>query len=554
MSTNPTQAEVSDSSKPVNGTTTSSVQEEKSSAKASSEEQAAKETTPHDEEKPVGVRVPDDETPAKAYDQLLSYSLIDARRLVRVGSWGMAHAADSYVVRPSTVDQVEAIFDYARQHKHPVTLRGSAQSYGDPHMGQNAILIDCTRMNRVLHWDPVEGVIDVEPGVRIADIWRYTLEDGWWPPVVSGTMKPTLAGAAAMNIHGKNNYKVGTIGEYIQEFELLTPAGERMVCSPEQNSEMFYATIGGFGTLGFFTRLRLKMKRIHSGNVLVTAISTPTLKAMIDAFEENLDQDYLVGWVDCTAKGMGLGRGLIHAARHLAPGEDPDPISTMRVNRQELPETLMGVVPKSAMWLGMWFSKPFWRMVNGLKYYMGIREAKAQPYLQGHAAFNFLLDYVPNWKWGYRPNGLVQYQSFVPKDKALEVFETQIKLAQEARLTPYLGVFKKHKPDPFLLTHAVDGYSFALDFAATPRNRERLQSLVRSMNQLVLAAGGRFYFAKDGLLQSHEVRQVWPDEAFETFRTLKKTHDPDGILESDLSRRIGIFDDDFMNLGTKKTS
>ncbi len=553
MSTNPTQPQASDSPKPVNGTPSSPSSSAAKADKTTSADKA-KGSSLKDTEAPVGVRVSDDEGTPKDYDQLLSYSLIDTRRLVRVGSWGMAHAADSYVIRPSTIEQVEAVFEYARRHNHPVTLRGSAQSYGDPHMGQNAIVLDCTRMNRILDWDPVRGVIEVEPGVRIADIWRYTLEDGWWPPVVSGTMRPTMAGAAAMNIHGKNNYKVGTIGEYIEEFELLTPKGERLVCSPDKNSDLFYATIGGFGMLGFFTRLRLKMKRIHSGNVEVSAISTPSLKAMIDAFEDNLDQDYLVGWVDCTARGVGLGRGLIHAARHLAPGEDPDPISSMRVSRQELPDSFFGVVPKSSMWLGMWFSRPFWRMVNGLKYYMGIREAKAPPYLQGHAAFNFLLDYVPNWKWGYRPHGLIQYQSFVPKDKALEVFETQIKLAQEARLTPYLGVFKKHKEDPFLLTHAVDGYSFALDFSASPRNRQRLQSLVRSMNQLVLAAGGRFYFAKDGLLQSHEVRQVWSDEAFETFRALKMTHDPDDILESDLSRRIGIFDKDFMNLGTKKTS
>jgi hypothetical protein len=263
---------------------------------------------------------------------------------------------------------------------------------------------------------------------------------------------------------------------------------------------------------------------------------------MIDAFENHLDQDYLVGWVDCTARRTHLGRGLIHAARHLAPGEDANPYHTLRVRRQELPDTFFGLIPKSTMWLGMWFSRPFWRMVNSLKYYMGIREAKAPDYRQSHASFNFLLDYVPNWKWGYRPHGLIQFQSFVPKTSAREVFETQLKLAQDAGITPYLGVFKKHRPDPFLLTHAVDGYSFALDFAVNPRNRQRLQQLTQKMTQHVLEAGGRFYFAKDGLLQPEEAQRIWPQEALDRFRQLKQQHDPDRILESALSRRVGILE------------
>ena len=36
---------------------------------------------------------------------------------------------------------------------------------------------------------------------------------------------------------------------------------------------------------------------------------------------------------------------------------------------------------------------------------------------------------------------------------------------------PYLGVLKRHRPYPFLMTHAVDGYSLALDFKVTKRNR-----------------------------------------------------------------------------------
>jgi hypothetical protein len=35
-------------------------------------------------------------------------------------------------------------------------------------------------------------------------------------------------------------------------------------------------------------------------------------------------------------------------------------------------------------------------------------------------------------------------------------------------MVPYLGVLKRHRPDPFLMTHAVDGFSMAMEPGAMP--------------------------------------------------------------------------------------
>ena len=68
-------------------------------------------------------------------------------------------------------------------------------------------------MSRILSWDPATGIAELEPGVTVEQLWKHILPDGWWPAVVSGTAFPTVAGALAMNIHGKNNYKVGPLGD-----------------------------------------------------------------------------------------------------------------------------------------------------------------------------------------------------------------------------------------------------------------------------------------------------------------------------------------------------
>src|SRR5205085_4738619 len=155
---------------------------------------------------------------------------------------------------------VHALFETARRHGRSVALRGGGRSYGDASLNRENLVLDLTRMNRILEWDPGTGVIRLEPGVTIRQLWQYAIEDGWWPPVVPGTMYPTLGGCLGMNIHGKNNFKAGPIGDHVLEFEFLTPAGERITASPTNNSDFFYAAIGSFGMLGCFTSITMQMK------------------------------------------------------------------------------------------------------------------------------------------------------------------------------------------------------------------------------------------------------------------------------------------------------
>jgi FAD/FMN-containing dehydrogenase len=243
--------------------------------------------------------------------------------------------------------------------------------------------------------------------------------------------------------------------------------------------------------------------------------------------------------MDCFARDEELGRGLIHQADYLPEGADPMPAQSLRVANQELPDTLFGLIPKSMMWR---FMRPFVnntgvRLVNAAKF-TASRLSSGHKHRESHAGFAFLLDYVPNWKRAYGPGGLVQYQSFVPKERAREVFRGQLALQQRHGLPSYLGVFKRHRPDDFLMTHSVDGYSLALDFKVTDQNRERLWRLAAEMDRLVVAAGGRFYFAKDSTLHPSRLVDYLSEERVRRFLDLKHECDPEGLLETNLFRRV----------------
>ena len=60
------------------------------------------------------------------------------------------------------------------------------------------------------------------------------------------------------------------------------------------------------------------------------------------------------------------------------------------------------------------------------------------------------------------------------------------------------------------------------------------------MNDIVIANGGRFYFAKDVTLRPQDFKAFLGEEPLKKFTELKKKYDPDNILQTDLSRRLII--------------
>lgn len=475
----------------------------------------------------------------KAQDLTLPSAHLEPSRIARFRGFGLSCEADGYLFRPTSVEEAAAVFDTARQTDRQVVLHGAGRSYGDAAIGAECLILDSGRLNRILSWDPTTGLLEAEAGATIEDVWRHTLEDGWWPPVVSGTMFPTLGGALAMNIHGKNNYRLGTLGEHVTEIEVLTPNGG---CGRLRASDpLFKAFVSSAGLLGMITKVTLQMKRVRSGDLRVLPLSVPNWGAQFRAFEAfEGEADYMVSWLDGFGRGSSAGRGLFHAAWHFEePTEHP---ASLRQEHQDLPDTVLGFFPKSAVWrsLRRFNNRLGMRLVNGAKYRASKTLGDGKPHPQSLVGFSFLLDYVPNWRWAYRPGGFIQYQSFVPKEQAPRVFARQIEMQQAAGLESFLGVMKRHRPDPFLFSHGVDGYSLALDFKVTRRNWPELQRLCWQMNDLVLEAGGRFYFAKDSTLRPTDVEAYLGSDAPATFHRLKAELDPDGLLTSELAKRVGL--------------
>lgn len=453
-------------------------------------------------------------------------------------NFGHSLKASSYRIQIKRSEDIYEAFQLAKKLGLTVTARGTGISYNDASLNGGGIVLDMSGMNQIVEWDSATGLVRGESGVTLEQLWQCVEPDGWWPPVISGTMKTTLGGCLSANIHGKNNFQVGPIGEHIVEFTAMLPTGALITCTPKKNADLFYAMISGLGMLGIFTSITLKMKRIFSGLISVDAWHVPNLSRHLSELHDHAaDHDYIVGWLDAFARGKNLGRGQIHGARQLKDGEDPNASKTMQLAYQHLPDRFFGVLPKSFL---HYFMNPFvnnvgWWGVNTARYISSLR---AHTFRQPHAEFHFLLDYVPDWERSFGRGGLIQYQSFLPKESAEDAWREMIQLSHQRGLPSYLCVTKRHRPDKFLLTHAVDGFSLAMDFIVTDKNRAKLSQMLQEFDQIVLNAGGRFYFAKNSETSAESTRRFLGDETIARFKKLKKRCDPNNLLESDLYRRV----------------
>ena len=89
--------------------------------------------------------------------------------------------------------------------------------------------------------------------------------------------------------------------------------------------------------------------------------------------------------------------------------------------------------------------------------------------------------------------------------------------------------------DPGLLSFPAPGWTLALDVPACTAG---LDGLLAALDRLVVDAGGRVYLAKDSRVPAGTLAEMYP--RLEEFRKLRAGLDPDGVLASDLSRRLRL--------------
>ena len=463
------------------------------------------------------------------------FATLPTSRWEQVEGWARTQRAWGYVWRPTTVEEIREVLSLARSQQRSVVLLGGGHSYHDAALNAGGITIDLSQMRRVLAWNPERGIIQVEPGATIGDLWRATMADGWWFVVAPDTMGATLGGCLSMNVHGRNAWKKGSIGEQVLAIELLLASGDLITLTPSSNPDLFRAVIGGLGMLGIITSITLQLRPIHSGRVWMYQRSARSLSEMFAIFAEEAPQaDYLEGWIDGHANKRRLGCGLVTSVRFTG---EPDPQSLQPYT--QIASGMAGIV--HPQFLG-WLMRPFLtigsRVGNTIYYRKGALRGSRGAYHIPLVQFHFRSDYEFRFLRALLPAGARTIQPFIPAEQASGAFTELLERSRRAGLVPMWCCLKQHRTDPFLLSYQVDGFSLELNYPITAYTARKLAVFFTEVRDLVIAAGGRLYLAKDDVLDSDAFARSMGMDRIERFLAVKRAYDPEGLFQSALFRRI----------------
>lgn len=169
-------------------------------------------------------------------------------------------------VRPANVEEVMEIIKLANEAEVPVTPRGAGTGLsGGSVAACGGIVLDVSRMNRILSIDRENLLATVEPGVITADLHTAVESVGLMYPPDPGSMKvSTIGGNVAENAGGLRAIKYGVTKDYVMAIEGVSPTGEFFTIGARtmksvSGYDLTRLMCGSEGTLGIFTKIVLKL-------------------------------------------------------------------------------------------------------------------------------------------------------------------------------------------------------------------------------------------------------------------------------------------------------
>lgn len=423
--------------------------------------------------------------------------------------WGRVRRARGRLYRPELAPDLQRL---VAESPHPAI--GMRRSYGDACLRDQGAAIDMTRMDRILDFDAETGHLHVQAGARIGELARIFAPQGWMPAVMPGTGFATVGGGIAMDVHGKNHHAAGSFGCHVEELTLMTADGPKVVKS-NTKGDLFKATIGGLGQTGPISSAKLRMTRTKGDVVIVTERRIATWEEYIERFEAS-DASYSVGWIDATARGQSLGRGVLEEGE-TSGGLAPPAKGSKRIPFDAPSFTLSPSVVRV-------FNAAYWRRIP----------QRGRTVVKSLESFFFPLDKIHNWNRLYGKPGFHQFQCVVPvyETEALRGILTEI--AKSGLASP-LAVLKRMGPGRAgFLSFPMEGYTLAVDFP----NRPLAERLIKRLEDRTAEAGGRIYLAKDAMAGPDVIKAMYPEHAA-WLKAVTKA-DPEARYTTDLVSRLNL--------------
>lgn len=171
-------------------------------------------------------------------------------------AYGMSHG----VVIARSAAQIADLLRLAQVHRVPVTVRGGGLTTEGESVAFGGVLLDMSGMSRVIAIDAARLQVRTEAGIfwhtLAEELRRQGLDYLSAPLNLTSSVGGTL-GVGGIDV---NSARLGCSADQALALQVVTPTGEIVECSDEENPELFRRVILGYGQFGVITEATLKIR------------------------------------------------------------------------------------------------------------------------------------------------------------------------------------------------------------------------------------------------------------------------------------------------------
>jgi glycolate oxidase len=170
------------------------------------------------------------------------------------------------VAFPASTEEVSAILRLATRHRVPIVPRGAGTGLsGGAASVDGALTVVLTGMDRVLHIDPDDLYVVVQPGIINAELGRAVEAHGLsYPPDPASYETCSIGGNLAEDAGGLRCIKYGVTRDYVLGLEVVLADGAVIrtggrTVKDAMGYDLTQLFIGSEGTLGIITEATLRL-------------------------------------------------------------------------------------------------------------------------------------------------------------------------------------------------------------------------------------------------------------------------------------------------------
>lgn len=412
------------------------------------------------------------------------------------------------VATPQSVGEVQ---DALRRSTGPVSIGGGRFSMGGQVASPGSLHLDMRGLNRVLEFSPEKATIRVQAGIRWCDIQAFVDPHGFAVKIMQTYANFTVGGSLGVNVHGRY-VGLGPLILSVRAIRVVLADGTVVAASPEQNAELFYGAIGGYGGLGVIVEAELDLAR--NERVAQQAVKMP-LADYPDWFRRNVrnDRSSVFHNADLYVPHCRSVRAVTWTETEQAPTVP----WRLRPHRRGYPLERYFLWAVSETPFGRWRREfiidPMLylrRRVHWRNYEAGYDVAELEPPSRAQRTY-------------------VLQEYFVPVDR-LESFVARMADILRRHRVNVLNISIRHAmPDPGSLLAWAREETFALVLYYKQRTRpnalERVAVWTRELIDAVLEENGSYYLPYQAHATAEQFRRAYP--RVEEFFALKERLDPD---------------------------